>query len=428
MHILITGASGFIGSHLLQGMLDLGHRVSGCVRDPRRAHRRWPQVRFLQADFSRDVSVADWLPRLHGVDLVINAVGIIREGGTQRFDLLHRDAPIALFRACVESGVRRVIQISALGADETAFSHYHLSKKAADDALTDLDLEWTILMPSIVYGPGAKSMAFFKAMACLPFTPLVERGEQLIQPIHIDDLSLAVAHIVASDSVVGRRLQLVGPEPVTLKRLFSGLRQWLGLGPPRFLSFSYATSLRLARLGGFLGDTPMNGDAVAMLQRGNTGEVAQFVDTFSFLPKSLEQVLQETPAQESDRWHGGLYFLRPLLRLGIAFVWLFTGLISAFVIPLETSYGLLAKAGIAGIWAPITLYGAAAVDILLGLAVLGRVRGGLTGTLQILLILIYTLIITFSQPEQWLHPFGPVTKNAPMIAAVLVWMVLERRS
>lgn len=427
MHILITGANGFIGGHLLQAMLDLGHRVSGCVRDPHRARHRWPRVHFLQADFSKDVNVADWLPRLHDVDLIINAVGIIREQGTQRFDLLHRDAPIALFRACVEAGVKRVIQISALGADETAFSHYHLSKKAADDALTQLDLKWTILMPSIVYGPGAKSMAFFKAMACLPFIPLVERGEQPIQPIHIDDLTLAVAHIVASDGVVGRRLQLVGPEPVTLKRLFGALRQWLGFGPPRFLSFSYATSLRLARLGGFLGDTPMNGDAVAMLQRGNTGEVAQFVDTFGFLPKNLEQVLHETPAQETDRWHGGLYFLRPLLRLSIAFVWLFTGLISAFVVPQETSYGLLAKAGIAGIWAPFMLYGAAAVDILLGLAVLGRLRVGLTGIVQILLIFVYTLIISFSQPEQWLHPFGPVTKNAPMIVAILIMMVLERR-
>ena len=149
MHILITGANGFIGGHLLMALRQMGHEVTGCVRNPQAAKIRWPDAGFIQADFSRDRAVADWLPRLRNVDLVINAVGIIREHGSQRFDRLHRDAPIALFRACAETGVRRVIQISALGADESAFSQYHLSKKAADDLLAGLDLEWTILMPSI---------------------------------------------------------------------------------------------------------------------------------------------------------------------------------------------------------------------------------------------------------------------------------------
>ena len=361
------------------------------------------------------------------MDLVINAVGIIREQGAQRFDALHRDAPIALFRACAEARVKRVIQISALGADETAFSHYHLSKRAADEVLSGLDLSWTILMPSIVYGPGARSMAFFAALASLPLTPLVDRGDQLIQPIHISDLTQAVERIVDDGIAGGMRVELVGPHPVFMRALFTKLRHWLGYGTPRFVSISYADTLRLARLGGFLGGTPVNDETVAMLQRGNTGDVTRFVDTFGFLPKSLDQVLAENPARDADRWHAGLYFIRPLLTLSIAFVWIFTGLVSACVIPQETSFGMLAKAGIGGLWAPLMLYGASAIDLLLGIAVLTRTRPRTTGMAQLLLILVYTLIISFSQPEQWFHPFGPVSKNAPMMAAILVWMILERR-
>lgn len=428
MQILITGASGFIGGHLVRTMLQSGHAVIGCVRNPQAATAHCPEARFIQADFSRDLSVADWLPRLQGVDLVINAVGIIREQGAQRFDALHRDAPIALFRACAEAGVGRVIQISALGADESALSRYHLSKKAADDALAGLDLEWTILMPSIVYGPGAKSMAFFAALASLPLTPLVDKGDQPVQPIHISDLTRAVSLIV-DDGIANRaRVELVGPHPIFMRALFTKLRLWLGHGTPRFVSIAYSDTLRLARLAGFLGGTPVNDETVAMLQRGNTGDVTRFVETFGFMPKSLDQALKDQPAQEADRWHAGLYFVRPLLTLSIAFVWLFTGIISAFAVPIDTSYGMLARAGIVGIWAPIMLYGACAVDLLLGLAVMRRARPQPTGLAQLLLILVYTLIISLSQPEQWLHPFGPVSKNAPMMAAILVWMAMERRS
>jgi nucleoside-diphosphate-sugar epimerase len=428
MHILITGANGFIGNHLLLDLLQMGHEVTGCVRNPQAASIRWPEARFIHADFSRDLAIADWLPRLHGVDLLINAVGIIREHGTQRFDRLHRDAPIALFRACAVAGVRRVIQISALGADETAFSQYHLSKKAADDLLAKLDLDWTILMPSIVYGPGAKSMAFFAAMACLPATPLVDLGEQPVQPVHISDLIRVIRHTIFAGTAFRQRVEIVGPYPISMRALFEKLRHWLGFGAPRFFSISYDTTCRIAHLAGFLGGTPVNSEAVAMLRRGNTADVSRFEETFGFLPKSLDHTLASVPARDADRWHAGLYFIRPLLGLSIAFVWIFTGIISAFVIPAELSYGLLAKADITGVWAPIMLYGAATTDLLLGFAILARARPGLTGAVQILLILVYTLIISLSQPEQWLHPFGPVTKNVPMIVAILSMMALERRA
>ncbi|MEJ2693134.1 MAG: NAD(P)H-binding protein, partial [Candidatus Thiodiazotropha sp.] len=118
MHLLITGANGFIGTHLTQALLRQGHRVTAAVRNPGEFRRRHPTARALAVDYNQALQPDRWLPLLEGVDAVINTVGIIRESGKQRFSTLHEKAPIALFRACEAAGVQRVIQISALGADE----------------------------------------------------------------------------------------------------------------------------------------------------------------------------------------------------------------------------------------------------------------------------------------------------------------------
>ncbi len=428
MHVLITGASGFIGSHLTEALLRHGHRLTVVTRNLHTLANRHSDTRALTIDFCQARQPEDWLGRLQGADVVINAVGIIREKGNQTFRALHEQAPIALFRACEMAGVKRVIQISALGADDQATSRYHLSKKAADDFLASSALEWSILRPSIVYGPGARSMAFFKALAALPVTPLVSQGEQKIQPIHVADLAAAVLHCLTPLGPTKARIDLVGPDPISFRTLMQRLRHWLGLGPLRPLAVPYGLALPAAKLGGFLGDAPTSAETVRMLQRGNTGSVDGFMRHFEFMPRSLDEALAAEPARQPDQWHAGLIFLRPLLRFTIASVWISAGIVSAFVYPQAKSFALLSQVGLTGGWAALALYAASTLDLLLGLATLNNRWLRIAAYGQILTMAGYTLIITLFLPALWAHPFGPVVKNLPLVVATLIMLVLERRT
>jgi uncharacterized protein YbjT (DUF2867 family) len=229
MNVLLTGASGFIGSHLARALRAADYIVIEARRDVDAG------TASVRADFTRDLSVRDWLPKLVGVDAVINAAGIVREHGAQTFERIHKRAPQALFTACVAAGVKRVVQISALGADR-GMTRYFLSKRAADDYLATLPLEWTIVRPALVFGPGASSSRLFEKLSRLSVVPLPGRGEQRVQPLHIDDLTEALVHILGDGSTHRSRVDLVGPQSFTLREVLAGLRAAKQLRPPRFLS------------------------------------------------------------------------------------------------------------------------------------------------------------------------------------------------
>lgn len=423
--ILVTGADGFIGAHLVTALSEAGHHVICCVRRPTRIARLFPDLSRLVADFNRDQTLRDWVPRLQGIDVVVNAAGIFRDGGGQSFDAAHGAGPRALFEAARIVGVKRVIQISALGADEQAQTRFHLSKKIADDYVASLDLDWVILQPSIVYGPAERSMALFKAMAALPVVPLVGTGDQWIQPIHVHDLALAVRRLVEPSAPSRVRIAAVGPEPQRMVDLLDALRRWLGMPAASAIRVPVPLARICSRLGDLIPGSFVTTQALSMLLRGNTADPSPFIRATGVRPRRLSDALRSAPSGEPDRWHARLYFVKPLLRWSIAFVWIVSGIISAIVYPREASYALLARAGLDGAFAPWALYAAAGLDILLGVATLLRYRLALTGAVQIAVILGYSAIIAAALPEFWIHPFGPLTKNIPLIAATMAMMALE---
>ena len=262
MNILLTGATGFIGHHILHALEQQNHHVTACCRSPEKLVFRSENTRTLQLDYADMMKEIDWLPYLKNIDVVINCVGIIVEAKQQTFQTLHTQVPTALFKAAEQAAVKKVIQISALGADQNAQSAYHLSKKYADDALKALSMDWYVLQPSIVYGDGAQSMALFHALAALPVHALIDGGDQLMQPVHVSDLVETIIQCLKPDSKACITLPLVGPKAISFKNLLEQLRQRLGKKPAVTFSLPGGLAQRSVFMGKWLGEPTFNAENI----------------------------------------------------------------------------------------------------------------------------------------------------------------------
>jgi uncharacterized protein YbjT (DUF2867 family) len=407
MKILVLGARGFIGRHVARALDCAGFEVVPATRPG--------------FDLARDRDPADWREKLRGIDIVVNAAGILREEGGQSFAAVHAEGPAALFAACAEARVK-CVQISALGADERAQSRFHLTKRQADEALLALDVPSIVLQPSLVYGPDGASARLFTLLASLPLIPLPGRGDQRIQPVHVEDLARAVVAVVERDYFPRARVAVVGPQPLTLRSFLERLRAALGLGKPRFVAVPASWVEACARMGIGLLDL----DTWRMLQRGNVADARPLRDLLGRDPRPVSAFI-DPDTRAPIRAYASLAWLLPLLRVAIAVVWIVAGVVSAGLYPVEESLALLARTGLTGVSAYAALYGAALLDVALGIGTLAMKRRRALWLFQAALILVYTAIITVALPEQWLHPYGPVVKNLPMLAALAMLYTLEER-
>lgn len=423
--ILIVGASGFIGSHLASALADAGHKII-CATRHSPSQGALAEVTDIQVDYTSDITVDDWKTTLSGIDVVINAVGIIKEHGKQTFDALHVHGPKTLFKACAECHIQ-VIQISALGADEEAVSRYHLSKKIADDYLLSITAKAIVVQPSLVYGPGGASTQLFNFIASLPIIPLPGAGDQKIQPIHITDLTQSIVALINNEEYFGKRVYLVGPEPLKLQSYVNELRLMMGLGPGWFVHIPLFLVEFAARMGKWFKKSIFDIDTWQMLKRGNIADSDTTRRLLDRQPRAVRQFASREEAK-NFRLSALLEWLQLLLRLSISAVWLMAGVVSMGVYPVEKSYLLLEQVGITGMFAPVALYGAASLDIVFGLATLFMRQRRLLWIAQATLIIFYTITITIFIPEFWLHPFGPLIKNLPILAAILLLYKLEQRS
>jgi uncharacterized protein YbjT (DUF2867 family) len=419
MRILLTGASGFIGQHLLHALLAEGHEVVCAVRKLKQSSD--PRLSFIHADFTNDTDKSVWLARLSGIEAVINTVGIFRESGAQTFDKLHVQTPRALFAACAEShDVHMVVQLSALGADEHADTAYHLSKKAADDYLASLPVRAAIVQPSLVYGSDGTSARVFKALASMPFAVRFGDAPQLVQPIHVDDVVAAIVSLLRRR--IPQRIALVGPDALPFTDYLAALRTAMGMGRLRVLRLPGGVSRLLARAGRWLPAALLDPEALRMLDRGNTDDPGP---TLRLLGRPARPIASFVLDPRAERARAKLDWLLPILRISIALVWIATAIVSAFVYPAADSYELLARTGIPEGWRPLMLYGASSFDMLLGLGILLLKRRRWLWLAQLGLIGFYTIVIAFRLPEFLAHPYGPLTKNLPMLAAIWLLYQLE---
>jgi uncharacterized protein YbjT (DUF2867 family) len=411
--VFVAGASGFIGSALARGLAASGARVIAAM------HSRAP-AGGVRIDYTRDHTAAVWRPRLAGADVVVNAVGIFRERGAASFDAVHARAPCALFTAAAEAGVTRVVQISALGADDSD-TPFLASKRRADEFLAALPVSAAIVQPSLVFGPGGASARLFTALASAPLAPLPPTGTARVQPIHLDDLVAALVALIAVERWRTGRIALVGPQAMSLRDCIGALRRGLGLPDAPAVTVPGP----VVRLGAAVGATLLTREALALLTRDNTAPVDDTAALLGGPPRAPDDFIAP-PERAAVLARARMDWLLPAARVSVAVLWIVSGVVSLGAFPVAESLSWLARAGLTGLAGKLALAGAALTDVALGIATLAAPSRALWWA-QIALMLAYTAVITLALPAFWAHPFGPVLKNVPLLALLGILLAFEER-
>ena len=286
MNILVCGASGFLGRHLSEALTAAGHTCRAGVRRKR-------QAGDVEIDFSRDLDPIDWLPKLAGVDIVVNAIGVLRDSSRQPMELLHAKAPAALYEACAQAGVQRVIHISALGVGSDLETMYFTTKEQGEQALQQQagKLKYLILRPSLVYGEDGASARMFRFLAALPLHALPGGGGQLLQPVHIDDLVQACCNWLAGEDH-SAIVEAAGSDVVSMRQMLDSYREQQGRGKAWHIPVPGFAVQLAAKVGDYISSSPLSSDNLKMLNAGSTTGTEEFAALLGRAPRSVHEFLK----------------------------------------------------------------------------------------------------------------------------------------
>lgn len=428
MRILVVGAYGLIGSYVTARLLAEGHEVVGVGREVSGARLRLPDVRWIAADFRRPDRV-DWAMILDAVDAVVNCAGALQDSPRDNLQAVHLQMVAGLADACVASGVRRFVQISAVGVDRRK-TPFERTKFEADQALKASPLDWIILRPGLVLAPAAYGgSALLRGLAALPFVIPAASPDAVIQTISVHDVAEAVVRSLTTDPA-RFTCDLTSAENTGLGEVLQGLRAWLGLQPAPVIRVPSA----ITRLAALVADglawlgwrSPLRSAALDQLAAGVQGRSADAADLLSLTIGGPRETLARWPAGVQERWYARLYFLKPLIIAVLAAFWAASGLIG--LARMTEAAGLLTNAGFPGGVADAAVVAGGGLDIVLAILVCIRrtARPALGG--MVLTTAAYLVAASVWLPHLWTDPLGPLVKSIPAaVLALAAWAMMDER-
>ena len=229
MRIAVLGGTGFVGRALCERLVRAGAGGGTLVVPTRRpqhadAIRSLPTVEVRVADVHDDRALTRVVA---GCDAVINLVAILH-GSAAEFERVHVALPRRLAAICRSTGVRRVLHVSALGADAGAPSLYLRSKAVGEAALQGAALDLTVLRPSVIFGAEDSFLNLFASLQTVfPLMPLAGAGARF-QPVWVDDVAEALLRCLQRDETVGQTIEAAGPDVFTLAELVRLAGRWSG--------------------------------------------------------------------------------------------------------------------------------------------------------------------------------------------------------
>jgi len=404
MRVVLVGSTGFLGRAIQAALERRGDAVIPLRRDE-------------GFDLERPVSLTAAVSRLAGADGLVIAAGDL--GGTAGRSARLAEGVIALLGQAAAAGVRKLVLISSIGADPAAPVPSLRAKAAQEAALLDHrrrdpGLDWVVVRPSLVCGPGGASVRLFAGLATLPLRPRIRSGP--LRPIHVGDLAAAVAALLSGLRSEEAVIEACGPDRVDLEgylRAFEddGYRALAVPVPDGLVRLGF-------RLAGRLGLPPAGEGLYRLLQAGADGDPDALVRAAGIRPRPLQQAARGLmPASPA---------LRRLLVLGLAPFWIWSGLCSVIFWPIGESAEMARQAGVPDSLALASVYAGGLLDIVVGVALVPRATQYAAALAAAAVTVAYVVIMTMGAPLLWLHPLGPAAKGLPLAVAALGLAMLAK--
>lgn len=288
--ILVTGATGFVGSHLVQRLRKGNIPVRAIVRHPEKAGKLTdPGVEVVPGDISDQASLTQ---AAKGCEQIVHLVGIIQETGYATFRNIHVEGTRNVLAAAREIGVRQVVFQSALGTRPNAVSAYHRTKWEAEELVRASGIAYTILRPSLIYGPGDQFTIRLKDMIKLsPVLPVIGSGRSKVQPIFIDDEVSCLLKILTSDCCANKAYEIGGPEQLTYEEVTAAIAEAMGVKRPMLHMPMFFMKAAAWMFETVLPKPPVTTDQLIMLQEDNICGMRDLHETFGIEPIAFKSGL-----------------------------------------------------------------------------------------------------------------------------------------
>ncbi len=299
--LLITGATGYIGRHLVARLVAQGERPRCLVRDVERAARVLPAdgVELVEGDTTHAGTLN---AAIQGVETIVHAAFMtadLKQSKGNRYEATNVDGTANLIAAAQSAGVVRIIEISGLGTKPDKPGSYMQGRYLAEKMLIESGLQWTIIRPSVIFGHGAP---FMKALADLirsaPVVPLVGGGKIKFQPIYIEDVVSVVVKVLGDpERTNGKIYTIGGPAYYTFTDIINVLlgameKRRLKLYAPLPLVVVGATAMEAV-----LPKPPLTKAATALFTFDNITDLKSVERDFGFQPMSFSAYMQEHGSQ-----------------------------------------------------------------------------------------------------------------------------------
>jgi len=301
MKVLVTGASGFLGSHLIDGLLAAGHSVRGLSRNMPTGGRLHGGVEYVDGVDVGDASTLT--PKMfEDVDSVVHLVGIIQEAGKkQTFQRIHVEGTRNVVETAKAGGFDgRVIYMSAIGTEKDAPAEYSRTKYAAEQIVVGSALPYTIFRPSLVMGKDGEFVAQMADLikygglpfkAPVPVIPVPGSGLNKFQPIYVDDLVSCVVKSLTDESTGGQTYEVGGATQVSFNELLAGFARSMNVKKPMVHAPVPILKVVATVMEAIMPKPPVTRDQLANLGRDNITQSHAITDVFGVTPLSFDNML-----------------------------------------------------------------------------------------------------------------------------------------